>query len=64
MNFVEKLLRASRKNHSLVCIGLDIDPKLMPEKVGLVDFNQAVIEATSDLVCAYKPTWLSMKPWG
>jgi len=55
MNFVEKLLRASRKNHSLVCIGLDIDPKLMPEKVGLVDFNQAVIEATSDLVCAYKP---------
>jgi orotidine-5'-phosphate decarboxylase len=55
MNFVEKLLQAGRKNNSLVCVGLDPDPKLMPEKIGVAEFNQAIIEATSDLVCAYKP---------
>jgi orotidine-5'-phosphate decarboxylase len=55
MNFVEKLTRISQKNRSLVCIGLDPDPKLMPEKIGVYDFNKAIIEATSDLVCGYKP---------
>jgi orotidine-5'-phosphate decarboxylase len=55
MNFIEKLQKISRKNHSLVCIGLDPDPGLIPEKVGIYDFNKAIIEATSDLVCAYKP---------
>jgi orotidine-5'-phosphate decarboxylase len=55
MNFVEKLLQAGRRNNSLVCVGLDPDPKLMPEKMSVADFNKAIIEATSDLVCAYKP---------
>jgi orotidine-5'-phosphate decarboxylase len=55
MNFVEKLLQASRRNKSLVCVGLDPDPRLMPEKIGVYDFNKAIIESTSDLVCAYKP---------
>lgn len=54
MNFVEKLLGASRKNKSLLCVGLDPDPKLMP-KVGIFQFNRKIIDATSDLVCAYKP---------
>jgi orotidine-5'-phosphate decarboxylase len=27
----------------------------MPEKMGVYEFNKAIIEATSDLVCAYKP---------
>ena len=55
MNFIEKLQKATRKNQSLVCVGLDPDPKLMPEKIGVFDFNKAIIEATSDVVCAYKP---------
>lgn len=55
MNFVEKLLKAARANKSLLCIGLDPDPQLMPAGVGIVEFNRAIIEATSDLVCAYKP---------
>jgi orotidine-5'-phosphate decarboxylase len=54
MNFVEKLLDASRANHSLLCIGLDPDPELMP-RVDVFQFNRAIIDATSDLVCAYKP---------
>ena len=32
MNFIEKLQKATLKNHSLVCVGLDPDPKLLPEK--------------------------------
>ncbi|MCL0065898.1 orotidine-5'-phosphate decarboxylase, partial [Dehalococcoidia bacterium] len=54
MNFIEKLLNASRKNKSLLCIGLDPDPQLMPG-VEVAEFNRQIIEATKDLVCAYKP---------
>jgi len=55
MDFIEKLTGASRKNKSLLCIGLDPDPKLMPEKLSVFEFNRAIIDATSELVCAYKP---------
>jgi orotidine-5'-phosphate decarboxylase len=55
MNFVEKLAGAIRRNKSLVCVGLDPDPELMPEKLSVSEFNKAIIDATSDLVCAYKP---------
>jgi orotidine-5'-phosphate decarboxylase len=54
MKFTDKLLNAGRRNKSWLCIGLDPDPELMPE-VGVLQFNKAIIEATSDLVCAYKP---------
>jgi len=54
MNFTDKLLAASRRNKSLLCVGLDLDPELMP-KAGLLEFNKAVIDITADLVCAYKP---------
>jgi orotidine-5'-phosphate decarboxylase len=54
MNFTDKLLAASRRNKSLLCVGLDPDPELMP-KVGLLEFNKAIIDTTADLVCAYKP---------
>lgn len=54
MSFLEKLLTAARRNDSLLCVGLDPDPALMPN-VGVADFNRAIIEATRDLVCAYKP---------
>ena len=54
MKFSDKLLAMSQKNKSLLCIGLDPDPALMP-KVDILEFNQAIIAATCDLVCAYKP---------
>jgi orotidine-5'-phosphate decarboxylase len=54
MKFTDKLLNTSRKNKSWLCVGLDPDPELMPE-VDVLQFNKAIIEATSDLVCAYKP---------
>ena len=55
MDFMEKLDKAVKKNQSLLCIGLDPDPARMPDKVGIFEFNKAIIDATSDLVCAYKP---------
>ena len=57
MNFLEKLIIASRENKSLLCVGLDPDPKLMPANMSVFEFNQAIIDATSDLVCAYKPNF-------
>ena len=54
MDFMEKLSNASRKNRSLLCVGLDPDPSLMPEKAGVFEFNRAIIDATAHLVCAYK----------
>ena len=44
----------SRKNESLVCVGLDPDPALMPID-DVLEFNKAIIEATADQVCCYKP---------
>ncbi|MFC2010367.1 orotidine-5'-phosphate decarboxylase [Chloroflexota bacterium] len=55
MNFVDKLTGATRKNRSLLCVGLDPDLERMPENTGVFEFNKAIIDATADLVCAYKP---------
>ena len=56
MDFLEKLARSSINNRSLLCVGLDPDPAMMPEgNKSVFHFNRAIIEATADLVCAYKP---------
>ena len=52
--FREKLEAAWEQSSSLLCIGLDPDPALMAID-DVAAFNIAIIEATSDLVCAYKP---------
>lgn len=54
MAFMDKLLTASRDHRSLLCVGLDPDPGLMP-KIDVLQFNRDIIDATRDLVCAYKP---------
>ena len=53
-NFVDKLRHASETNQSLLCVGLDPDPRLMPID-DIFEFNRAIINATQDLVCCYKP---------
>ena len=52
--FVERLLNACETNRSLLCVGLDPDPDRMPIR-DVVAFNSAIVDATHDLVCAYKP---------
>lgn len=48
------------KNDSLLCIGLDPTPARFPEKFKtssrpIFDFCAEIIDATADLVCAFKP---------
>src|SRR5438552_12368498 len=54
MTFRQKLEAAWQRSGSLLCIGLDPEPSRMPIE-DVAAFNIAIIEATSDLVCAYKP---------
>jgi orotidine-5'-phosphate decarboxylase len=54
VNFRDKLEAAWERSGSLLCIGLDPDPSLMAID-DVAAFNVAIIEATSDLVCAFKP---------
>ncbi len=52
--FANKLETAWERSHSLLCVGLDPDPRLMPV-ADVAAFGQAIVDATADLVCAYKP---------
>ena len=60
MTFQQKLDALVTKNNSLVCVGLDSDWEKLPEIVKKEEypqfaFNKAIVDATHDLVCAYKP---------
>ena len=52
--FVEKLRAAQQKNQSFLCVGLDPDPELMPH-LDVASFLTEIVDATKDLVCAFKP---------
>lgn len=60
MTFLEKLRAAVDLRGSLVCVGLDPELSRLPAHLsrtpeGIVRFNRTIVEATADLVCAYKP---------
>ena len=62
MNFLEKLLQASRTQNSMLCVGLDPEPSRFPprfrgedKEILTVHFCKAMIEATAPYACAYKP---------
>jgi orotidine-5'-phosphate decarboxylase len=62
MNFLDKLVAASRQHNSLLCVGLDPEParfpselRDMPVEKAVVKFCRAIIEATAPYVCAFKP---------
>jgi len=59
MNFSQRLQKIQRKNNSLLCIGLDPDIRRIPESLfaygdPIYEFNRRIVDATKDLVCAYK----------
>jgi orotidine-5'-phosphate decarboxylase len=59
-NFPLSLKAAWRRSGSLLCVGLDPDPaRLPPQFAGRPDailrFCAAIVDATADLVCAFKP---------
>jgi orotidine-5'-phosphate decarboxylase len=60
MTFEEKLLAAQQRNNSWLCVGLDIAASKMPLPLQKMDdpmlpFAREIIDATKDLVCAFKP---------
>ncbi len=60
MNIQQKLDNIIKKNNSLVCVGLDSDFEKLPKHLKITanpqfEFNKTIIDATHDLVCAYKP---------
>jgi orotidine-5'-phosphate decarboxylase len=60
MTFLEMLRAAERQNNSMLCVGLDPDPARFPgalkgDATKIYDFCAAIVEATADLVIAWKP---------
>jgi len=58
--FTRDLKRAWERNNSLLCVGLDPEIERFPAHIRalaapIFEFNKAIIDATADLVCAYKP---------
>jgi uridine monophosphate synthetase len=60
MQFFQRLQETIDRHKSLLCIGLDPDPRRLPEWCHadpdpVLAFNRHIIDLTCDLVCAYKP---------
>jgi orotidine-5'-phosphate decarboxylase len=60
MVFYETIENAWIKKDSMVCVGLDPDLQKIPGHLKgvenpIFEFNRALVDATADLVCAYKP---------
>jgi len=58
--FLQRLADVWDRNNSLVCVGLDPEIERLPATIAaqaspIFQFNKAIIDATADLVCAYKP---------
>jgi orotidine-5'-phosphate decarboxylase len=60
MTFTQMLAAAWQKNNSLLCVGLDPDPAKFPAQLkgrddAIFEFCAAIVDATADLVCSFKP---------
>ncbi len=60
MTFLEQLAAAQASHQSLLCVGLDPEPRKFPAHLGqdathIFDFCAHTVDATHDVVCAFKP---------
>lgn len=58
--FTEQLANAWSQQDSMLCVGLDPDPKQFPASLkgeggAILAFCREIVDATADLVCAFKP---------
>jgi orotidine-5'-phosphate decarboxylase len=58
--FTEQLAHAWSTQDSMLCVGLDPDPKQFPASIkgkggAVLAFCREIVDATADLVCAFKP---------
>src|SRR6266850_1873770 len=69
LSFLAKLAARSEARDSILCVGLDPEPSLIPESFGrgpqaAVRFLRRIIRATADHVCAYKPNLAFYERYG
>ena len=69
LTFLAKLAARSQASDSILCVGLDPEPSLIPESFGrgpeaAIRFLRRVIRATADHVCAYKPNLAFYERYG
>jgi orotidine-5'-phosphate decarboxylase len=60
MTFIAQLAAATLQNQSLLCVGLDPEPTKFPDAMRgdaskIYEFCAAIVDATADLVCSFKP---------
>ena len=60
MNFLAQLRQVQQRRDSLLCVGLDPEPARFPvpwqgDSARIFEFCARIVDATKDLVCAYKP---------
>ncbi|MDI3261968.1 MAG: orotidine-5'-phosphate decarboxylase [Fulvimonas sp.] len=60
MSFMQSLRQAWARSGSLLCVGLDPEPARFPAHLrerpdAVFDFCAAIVDATADMVCAFKP---------
>jgi len=60
MSFHAQLDRSWTASRSMLCVGLDPDPARLPAPLrgrpnAVEEFCRAIVDATADLVCAFKP---------
>jgi orotidine-5'-phosphate decarboxylase len=60
MHFMTALKAAWRQRDSLLCVGLDPDPAKFPAHLqgrpdAIFEFCKAIVDATADLACCFKP---------
>lgn len=64
MTFTEKLKKAVSSSNSVLCVGLDPNPELIPQRLRnqfsdpqelVLEFCSRIIESTNESACAYKP---------
>ena len=60
LTFIQMLEKAQALNQSMLCVGLDPDPSKFPvsiqkEKNAIYEFCARIVDATHDLVIAFKP---------
>ena len=69
MPFLDKLAASMRTRDSILCIGLDPEPSLIPSSLGrgpqaALRFLRRIVRATSDYACCYKPNLAFYERYG
>ena len=60
LSFMDSLKSVTQAHDSMLCVGLDPDPSKFPPSIGghggaILAFCREIVDATADLVCAFKP---------